>query len=254
MQTYVCIKNVPDSAAKITLVDQTTYDESVKFVMNPYDENAVEEALKLKNDHGGEVIVVCIGKESAQSTLRSALAMGADRGILVKTDESLDSLTTAKALYKTIKDDGNYDLILTGKQSIDSEGMQTQFRLAKAFEIPATSGICSLNIDGSKAVVEREIEGGAREVLELTMPCLVSADKSLNVPRYPKLPNIMKAKKKPLKQLDLDSLSLESSSAKVELIEYQLPPEKAEGQVIEGEPAELAQKLVQFLREEAKVI
>ena len=247
MQIYVCVKNVPDSAAKITLVDQKNYDESVKFVMNPYDENAVEEALKLKSAHGGEVIAVCIGKESAQSTLRSSLAMGADRGILVKTNESLDSLTTTKALYTAIKEDGNYDLILTGKQSIDSEGMQTQFRLARAFEIPATSGVCSLNIDGSKAVVEREIEGGAREVLELTMPCLLSADKSLNTPRYPKLPDIMKSKKKPLKQLDLNSLSIESSSAKVELIKYQLPLEKPEGQVVEGEPAELAQKLVQLI-------
>ncbi len=255
MKIYICVKHVPDSAAKITLKDDKSYDESVKFVMNPYDENAVEEALKIKAANAGsEIVIVTIGPDAAKTSMRSALAMGADRGILVKTDDKLDHGMIAKALHKAISDDGAPDLILCGKQSIDSEGMQTQYRLAKAFDMPIVTGCVSLEINDSKATAGREVEGGAREVYELAMPCIVSADKGLNTPRYPKLPDIMKAKKKPIADVDFGGMGLAADANTVELVKMELPPEKAEGKVLEGEPAELAKQLVQLLKEEAKVL
>ena len=132
MKVFVCVKHVPDTAANIKVVDDNGFDESVKFVMNPYDEYALEEAVRTVQQNGGEVVAVSVGKQNAVNTVRSALAVGADRGILVKTDaQFLDSTTTALALKAVIEQDGMPDLIFTGKQSVDSEGMQTQYRLQR---------------------------------------------------------------------------------------------------------------------------
>jgi electron transfer flavoprotein beta subunit len=137
MKIYVCVKHVPDSAATITIRGKNQIDENVTFLLNPYDEHAVEEAARLKAQIGdSEVVAVTLGKEAAINTLQSALAMGADRGILIKTDDRPDSILTARALKTAIEQDGKPDIIFTGKESIDSEGMQTMFRLAAALGMP----------------------------------------------------------------------------------------------------------------------
>ena len=256
MRIYVCVKNVPDTAAKITIQGTNGIDEkSVKFVMNPYDEYGVEEALKLKSQAGGEVVIVCVGKPDALNTIRSGLAMGAERGILVKTDEPVDQVVVARALAKVIKDEGEYNIIFTGKQSVDSEGMQTQYRLAGLLDIPVASSVIEFSQQDDKVVVECEIEGGARQVIEMKMPCIVAAMKGLNEPRYPKLPDIMKATKKPVNQIELSSLGLETAPSCMMVEELSYPPEKSEGKMVDGDdPKQLAENLVKLLKEEAKVL
>jgi electron transfer flavoprotein beta subunit len=163
MQIYVCIKHVPDTAANIKIIGTSEFNQSIKFVVNPYDEYGVEEAIRMVDKTGGEVIIVTVGAEAAVVTMRSALALGATRGILVKTDRHfLDSSLTSQALKKAIEADGPADLIFTGKQSVDSEGMQTQYRLAQAFNIPIATEVVSCEIKNGTARVEREIGGGRR--------------------------------------------------------------------------------------------
>jgi electron transfer flavoprotein beta subunit len=255
MQIYVCVKHVPDTAAKITVVDGSGFAETCKFIVNPYDEYAVEEAVQLKDKAGdGEVIIVTVGKESAVNTMRSALAIGADRGILVKTDaQFVGSRLTAGAIKAAIAQDGNPDLILCGKQSIDSEGMQTPFRLANAMDLAVVTDVVDLNIGDGKAVAEREIGGGSREVVEMQLPCVIGATRGLNEPRYPKLPDIMKAKKKEIKQINLSDLGLDLASSQTELVNLEAVPERGDARILAGSPREAVEELVRILKEEEKV-
>jgi len=256
MQIYVCVKHVPDTAARITVVEGTGFAETCKFIVNPYDEYAVEEAVQLIKQAGeGEIIIVTVGKESAVTTMRAALALGADRGILVKTDaQFLDSQLTAQALKKAIEQDGAADLIFCGKQSIDSEGMQTPYRLAKALDIAVVSDVVALSVGDGKAVAEREIGGGAREVLEMPIPCVIGATRGLNEPHYPKLPDIMKAKKKELKQIDIADLGLDLASAQTQIVNLEAVPERGNARIMDGSPREAVEQLVRILKEEEKVI
>ena len=168
MKIYVCVKHVPDTAARITILGKSRIDERVTFIMNPYDENAIEEAARIKNETSdAEVIAVTLGSQAAEATLQSALAMGADRGILIKTEDHPDSMVTAAALKAAIESDGQPGLIFTGKESIDSEGFQTMYRLAAGFSIPAASNVVSFSLESDSAVVECEMEGGSREVIEM---------------------------------------------------------------------------------------
>jgi electron transfer flavoprotein beta subunit len=256
MKIYVCVKHVPDTAAKITVVGGTGFAETCKFIINPYDEYSVEEAVQLKKRAGqGEVIVVTVGREAAITTMRSALALGADRGILVKTDSQfLDSALTGQALKKVIEQDGAPDLNFCGKQSIDSEGMQTPFRLAKAFDMPVVTDVVGLSITEGVAIVEREIGGGAREVVEMPLPGVIGATRGLNEPHYPKLPDIMKAKKKEVKQLDIAELGLDLASPQTELLHLEAVPERGQARMMEGSTREMVEELVRILREEEKVL
>lgn len=256
MKIYVCVKHVPDTAAKITVVGGNAFAETCKFIINPYDEYSVEEAVQLKKKDGqGEVIVVTVGKEAAITTMRSALALGADRGILVKTDSQfLDSALTGTALKKAIEQDGAPDLIFCGKQSIDSEGMQTPFRLAKAFDMPVATDVVALSITQGVARIEREIGGGAREVVEMRLPGVIGATRGLNEPHYPKLPDIMQAKKKEVKQLDIAELGLDLASPQTELIHLEAVPERGQARMMEGSTREMVEQLVRILKEEKKVI
>jgi len=155
MRIYVCVKHVPDTAARITILGENRIDERVTFIINPYDENAVEEAVRIKCDIGdAEVIAVTLGNLAAEATLRAALAMGADRGIFIKTDDYPDSMVTAAALKAAIELDGKPGIILTGKESIDSEGFQTMYRLAANFNIPAASNVVSLSLEPDTVIVE----------------------------------------------------------------------------------------------------
>ena len=256
MRIYVCVKHVPDTAAKVTVVGGTGFAETCKFIVNPYDEYSVEEAVQINKQAGqGEVVVVTVGKESAVNTMRSALALGADRGILVKTDaQFLDSSLTAQALKKAIEQDGAPDLIFCGKQSIDSEGMQTVFRLAKAFDMPAVNDVVDLKIGDGTATVEREIGGGSREVLEVKLPCVIGATRGLNEPHYPKLPDIMKAKKKEIKQINLAGLGLDTAASQTEIVRLEAVAERGQAKMMEGSTREMVQELVRILKEEEKVI
>lgn len=254
MKIYVCVKHVPDSAANIIVKEKDQFDESVKSVMNPYDEIAVEEAVRLRErDGNSEVIVVTLGKEGAINTLRSALAMGAGRGIFIKTHERPDSIITARALKAAIEQDGKPDMVFTGKESIDSEGMQTMYRLAAELGMPVASNVVAFSMAEGRVTVEREIEAGAREVVELSIPCLIGAGKGLNNPRYLKIPDIMKARKKEVKEIDLDSLGFEKPSSSLEIIELKPALEKRQWHILKGQSEEVAQQLAELIREEGKV-
>jgi electron transfer flavoprotein beta subunit len=256
MRIYVCVKHVPDTAANIRPLGGTAFDETVKFIMNPYDEYALEQALLIRDREGGsEVIAVTVGKESAAVTLRFALAMGADRGILVKTDTYFtDSLETSRLLQKAIDMDGSPDLIFTGKQSVDTEGMQVPFRLAALFDLPVAVNVVVFSLAGGKVTVEREMEGDVREVIEMPIPCIVGAAKGLNRPRCPTLPDMMKAKKKKLTVVNRADLRIPKPIQTVELLELQPVPDRGRGKILKGSPENMADELLRLLRDEAKVL
>ncbi len=257
MQIYVCIKHVPDTAANITITGNDSFDDKAcKFVVNPYDEYGLEEAVQLFEKQGqGEVVVVTVGKEDAMISLRSALALGAHRGILVKTDSQfLNSSLTAQALKAAIQQDGAPDIIFAGKGSVDTEGFQTQYRLAAAMELAVVNEVVDLKISDGQAIVEKEIGGGSREVLEMKLPCVIGATKGLNEPRYPKFPDIMKAKKKPVKQTDIASLGLETSADSVELLNLEAMPERSGAKMLDGDVKAKVMELVRILKEDEKVL
>jgi electron transfer flavoprotein beta subunit len=256
MRIYVCVKHVPDTAAKITVVDGSGFAETCKFIVNPYDEYAVEEAVRLVEQAGaGEVVIVTVGKEAALNTMRSALAIGAHRGILVKTaDQFVDSGLTSQALQRAIEQDGGGDLIICGKQSIDSEGMQTPYRLAKMMDLPVVSDVVDLKIGDGSALAEREIGGGSRQMVEMSMPCVIGATRGLNEPRYPKLPDIMKAKKKEIKQVDIADLGLDQAAPQTEIINLEAVPERGQARMMQGSAREAVEELVKILKEEEKVL
>lgn len=255
MKIYVCVKHVPDTAAKIIILGNNRVDERVTFIMNPYDENAIEEAVRIKNESGdAEVIAVTLGSQAAEATLQSALAMGADRGILIKAEEAPDIMMAAAALKAAIESDGKPGLIFTGKESIDSEGFQTMYRLAAGFGIPAASNVVSFSLGSDGAVVECEMEGGAREVIEMSLPCVIGAAKSLNKPTYPTLPAIMRARKKEIKQVDLRNLGFAKPAGRVEILDLKPAIEDRQPREIPGPPDEVAVEIVRILKEEARVL
>lgn len=256
MKIYVCVKHVPDTVADIKLVGKAGFNDTGNFVTNPYDEYAIEQAVRIKESQAqAEVILVTVGKEGAGKMMRMALAVGADRGILVKTDaQFLDSIQTSQALKKAIEQDGSPDLIFTGKQSIDSEGMQTPYRLAAAFDMPVATDVVAFDLSDGKVTVEREIGGGTREVIELSMPCVIGATKGLNEPRHAKLPEIMKAKKKKVTQLDLSGLELESPPSSIDLIELQLAQERGQARMLAGDPSQMVEQLVDMLKKKEKLL
>jgi len=255
MKIYVCVKHVPDSAATITVKDETDIEEAITFLINPYDEHAITEAHRLKSLFSdAEIIAVSVAKAAGKNTLRSALAMGADRGILVTTDERLDSIMTARALKAAILSDGQPELILTGKESIDAEGMQTMFRLAHLLGLPAATNVVSIEPQNDRVLISCEKEAGALEKLQLGMRCILAAGKGLNTPRYPTFPEIVKARKKEIKQITLAELNLAKADSRVELVRLEPIVENREPQELTGSPVEIAAKIVQVLSEEARVI
>ena len=231
-------------------------EDGPEYVINPYDEYAVEEAIKLKETQGAEVTVVTLGPPRVESALRTALAMGADKAILIEDDESLnlDEHSISKVLSAAIKD-RDYDLILTGSMSVDNGASQVAVRVAEELNLAHVATAVELTIDSDKVTVVKDVEGNS-EVIEASLPLLVTAQQGLNEPRYPSLPGIMKAKKKPIERLSVDDLelNLEESAAKTVILDQFLPPKKEAGKVLSGELSQQAQELVQLLHQEAKVI
>jgi electron transfer flavoprotein beta subunit len=256
MKIYVCVKHVPDTAANIKIVGENGFDDAgCKFITNPYDEYAVEQAVQLVEKNGGEVIAVTVGKQAAAATLRAVMAMGVHRGILVTVDcQFPDSRTTAQALKAAIEQDGKPDLILTGKCAVDSEGYQTPYRMAAAMNLPIVNEINKMELGDGKAIVGREIGGGTREVLDIALPCVLGATKGLNQPRYPKFPDIMKAKKKPLKALAITDLGVAVEGAQSELVKLEKVPERTGARMLDGDVRQAVEELVRILKEEEKVI
>jgi electron transfer flavoprotein beta subunit len=259
MKIYVCVKHVPDSAATITVVDGKTIATGITFLVNPYDEHALTEAAKIGQQmEGGEVIAVCVGPPAAENTLRSALAMGADRGILVVNEAglALDSMITARALQAAITADNQRqpDLILTGKEAIDTEGMQTMFRLANHLGMPAATNVVAIAVSADHIEATCEKASGTREVLRLTRPCVLAAGKGLNTPKYPTFPDIVKARKKDLKMIAWEALGLASATLGTEVEHLEPADEARTPKAVTGDAATVADELVRILREEAKVI
>ena len=257
MRIFVCLKQVPDTETRIQVkADKSGIEEAgIKWVMNPYDEYAVEEALKIKEAKGaGTVTVISVGpKARITESLRTAMAMGADDAIVIDTNEPLDSFWTAKALAGAIQKEGAFDLIFAGKLAIDDNAASVPQILAENLNVPHVTVVSKMTLDGALKA-EREIEGGAREVFEVQGPCVIAANKGLNTPRYASLPGIMKAKKKPLKELTLADAGVQPGQIKVRLKDFQLPPEKPAVKMIAGDAATQAKELVRLILEEAKVL
>jgi len=255
MNIVVCLKQTFDTEEKITIKDGQINEEGVEFIINPYDEYAVEEAIKLKEQFGGEVTVITVGPDRAESALRTALAMGADKAVLIN-DESLfgDEYTTAKVLAAAVKRNG-FDIVLCGNVAVDDGAGQGGPRLAELLDIPQITTITKLEIDGDKVTAERDVEGDV-EIIETKLPVLVTAQQGLNEPRYPSLPGIMKAKKKPLERLTAADLGInpEEVQPKTETVEVFLPPKKQAGKILQGDLDAQVKELVSLLRNEAKVV
>ncbi len=264
MNIIVCMKQVPDTEAQIRVKPDGSgiVDGDIKFVMNPYDEYGVEEALLLKEKFGGTVTIVCLGPERAVEAIRTGLAMGVDKAVHLDDPafEGGDAFSTAKALAAAIKS-MEYDLIFCGKQAIDDDLAQVGSALAEMLGIPQVVVVMKVEVseDTKKAKVNRQIIGG-EEIIEVPLPAVLTAQKGLNEPRYASLPGIMKAKKKEVKSVKVADLGLDSSAvgaagAKTKIIKMYSPPQREAGNIIEGDTAEeKAPKLAKLLREEAKAI
>jgi electron transfer flavoprotein beta subunit len=259
---FVCIKQVPDTETKVTPNADKSYIEtnSIKWIMNPYDEFAVEQALQLKaSESGSSVTVVRVGGVKDTEALRTAMAMGADDSILVEGPDHLDSYMTAKALKGAIEKSGKKpDLIFAGKQAIDSDSLQVPQLLAQMLNLPSVSVVVGFESEGGQLKLKREIEGGAVEVYEVNAPCVVSCNKGLNTPRYASLPGIMKAKKKPMEKYSLDDVGVSDDDQRVKYSDFQLPPEKPAGKKFdamdEADQQKVVSEVVNLLRTEAKII
>ena len=258
MNTFVCIKQVPDTETKIRLCDDASHiDESgLKWVINPYDEFAIEEALRLKGALGkGKVTLVSLGpKKRVIEAIRTGLAMGADEGILIDSSIYMDAHFTAKALAAAIRHQGEVDLIFTGKLSIDYNTSSVSQMLAEQMGFPHATVVSKFSHSENEFTVERDIEGGGKEVLQLKGPSVIGVNKGLNTPRYASLPGIMKAKRKLVKEFQLEELNLDQEDQKVSFSDFELPPKKVPVSMIEGEVGPQCAELIKRLRGEAKVI
>jgi electron transfer flavoprotein beta subunit len=263
VEIVVLLKQVPDTETTIKIADnQTTIKaDDVKWVINPYDEYAVEEALRIKDSQGGgKVTILTVGPDRAVESIRTALAMGADEGVLIDDPaiEGSDGLGIAKVLAAALKEIP-HDIIVAGMRAVDDDGYMVPAAVAEFLGIPQVSMVIKEEITDGKIRCERTVEGGTM-VIEANLPALFTTQKGINEPRYASLPGIMKAKKKKLEKKTLSDIGLDGNSvgqagAKCSVIQLSFPPEREPGKIVEGETVEeKAAELVRLLREEAKVI
>lgn len=254
MNILVLLKQTFDTEEKIVLQDGVISEEGVNFIINPYDEYAIEEGIKLREEHGGEVTVITVGPEHSENALRTALAMGADKAILVDSEDlNFDEYSTAKILAAVIKE-REFDIILGGNVAVDYASGQVGPRLAEELDIPQVTAITKLDINGSEAIIERDVEGD-KEVIQVALPVLLTAQQGLNEPRYPSLPGIMKAKKKPIERFELSDLDIEHDvEGKTVVTETFFSLKKGAGRILKGDIKDQVAELTAFLRSEAKVI
>jgi len=249
MKVLVCVKRVLDPQVKARVkADGSGVDlANAKMTMNPFDENALEEALRLREAGTvEEIIVVSVGGGKTEETLRHGLAMGADRAIQVVTEEALEPLAIAKIL-KAIVDQEGPGLVLAGKQAIDDDSNQTAQMLSALLGWSQSTFISELKIEGDSATTIREVDAGL-ETITVNMPAVISVDLRLNEPRYVKLPDVMKAKRKPMDKIELDSMGLDTAN-RLTTLEVEAPEARAAGVIVNS-----VSELVEKLRNEAKVI
>jgi electron transfer flavoprotein beta subunit len=249
MKVLVAVKRVIDYNVRVRVKsDQSGVETTnVKMSMNPFDEIALEEALRLKEaDKASEIVVVSMGPQACQETIRAGLALGADRGIHIKTDQELQPLSVAKLMTKVVEKE-NPDLIILGKQAIDDDFNQTGQMLAAMLDWPQGTFASKVSIDANKAKITREIDGGL-ETIEINLPAIITSDLRLNEPRYATLPNIMKSKRKPLYTIDASELGVDCTP-RLKTLQVCEPPKRSAGIKVAN-----AQELVEKLRNEAKVI
>ncbi len=248
MKIIVCVNHVPDTATKVNISsDQKTIDPNgVTYVLNPYDEYAIEEALKTKENIGGEVIAISAGTESNKESLKKALAMGVDEAVLLKTESEMDSISTARALADEIKNQGA-EIVFMGKQSVDYDNSITGQLTAALLGFNSVSVVVDLKIEGDKVIAEREIEGG-KEIVETSLPVVITAQKGLNTPRFPSMKGIMTAKRK-----TIEEKPIEIGELTTKVLSMRKPPAKEPGRII-GEDASAVPELIRLLKDEAKVI
>jgi electron transfer flavoprotein beta subunit len=257
MKIVVCIKQTFDTEARITLSDEGRIDDrSVLLIVNPYDEYAVEEAVRLKEKNGGDVTAVTVGGQTARKALQHCLAMGADHAILIDDPylRDADSHTYALVLSRVIKS-MECDLILCGRESIDVGASQVHTRLAELLDLPQVNVVSALSIEDGKAEARRDIEGGT-EIIEVDLPAIFSAQKGLNEIRYPPMRRIMLAKKMPIKTFCLADLGLSQEDISPFSIveEFTFPQPRRAGKLLSGELSEVVSQTVRYLQEDAKVI
>lgn len=263
MNVVVCVKQVPDTEARIAVAPdgKGIVEEGITFIVNPYDEFAIEEALRVKERLGGTVTVVGMGPERAKEALRTALAMGCDEAVHLCDDAFAggDAQAAARALAAALKT-LPFDLVLCGKQAVDDDSAQAGPALAELLGLPQATVVTKLDIDGSgkSARARREMDGFA-EVVVTPLPAVITAQKGLNEPRFPSLPGIMKAKRKEIKVLTAAGLGLGpdqvgAAGSPTAVLSMAVPSRARANRMVEGEPADAASKLAGLLREQAKVL
>ncbi len=260
MNIFVFVKRVPDTESKIRIDHEANsiIEEGLSFVINPFDEYAVEEALRLKEARETTVTVFSVGSDDSIPILKKALAMGADEAVLLKDElkETYDGLRTARILVQALQTKySDYNLLLFGKQSVGTDNSQIPSMVAEWLGLPQVNVVTKLEIDGNTGSAHREIEGAVEKVA-FTLPAVISAQKGLNEPRYETLRGIMAAKRKEIPVVKVEDLGLDEDqlAPMLELIKMESPPLREDGKVIEEEPDVAAKKIVEFLREEAKVL
>jgi electron transfer flavoprotein beta subunit len=260
LNILVFVKRVPDTESKIKISQDThsIIEEGLNFVLSPYDEYAIEEALRIRENKGGKVVAVTVGRDDSLAILRKCLAMGADEAVLIKDPlpETYDGLRTARVIAGYIKAKSpDAKLLLFGKQSVGADNSQVPSMVAEILGVGQANVVVKLEIEEDTAVAIREIEG-AQEKVSLSLPAVVSAQKGLNEPRYETLKGIMMAKKKEIPTVTVEDLGLspDELTPQVAVVRMDLPPSRQAGRVVTGPPEETAKQLAEFLHGEAKVI
>jgi electron transfer flavoprotein beta subunit len=252
MKLLVCLKQVPDMESKFRIDGEGVWYERTDLAwrMNEYDEYGVEQAVRVKERSGGDLTVLCIGPDRVKETMKKALAMGCDRGVhlLDDTVHRRDPLAIAGLIADFARDQG-FDLIFCGMQSQDRGSAQVGPMVAELLGIEAVTTIVDFTLDGQTLVVKRELEGGVRAVVKTVLPALVTCQLGLNTPRYPTLPNIMKAKKKEL----LSIVAAATTPEAVQTIRMGLPEKKGGGLILEGDAADIAERLIKILKEKTGI-
>lgn len=258
MKIAVLVKRVPDTASvfKVAPDEKSVVTDGLKYIISPYDEHAAEEAIKIQEAGGAEIVVISLGGDDCQETMRTVMAMGADRGVLVSVPAglSIGAHGVAQALAAAVKREAP-DLVLAGKQAVDDDASQVPERVAELLDLPHASVVSKLELADGKALVDREIEGGKYRI-ELPLPAVVTIEKGINTPRYPKLPNIMKAKKKPLDTVTLEDLGLSADAVKnqAEVTKVASPRTDRRNQIVGGDTADAVKEVVRLLRDEEKAL
>jgi electron transfer flavoprotein beta subunit len=258
MNIVVLIKRVPDTETRIQLKEGKVVTDGISWIISPYDEYGIEEALRVVEKHTGKVTLLCLGPEEAKETIRKGLALGADDAVHINDPALLngDASVTAKVLAAALKQ-MQFDFVLAGKQAVDEDNAQVAVRVAELLGLPHVNSVIKLEFSDDKKSAKclREVDGD-RDLAETSLPAIITAQQGLNEPRYPSLKGIMGAKKKPIKDLKAADLGIDPASLapKLETVKLDPPPARPPGKLIPGDAATATKELVRLLHEEAKVI